>query len=313
MNRKGFIFAKVGVRIASHPRFLRIPQKKRAAALGVWTAALCFSRGEELSGWCPSEAIEAIASEESVGCLVDVGLFSRGDEDGVAGVWILKYEQFNDTKEQIDAARLRARAKKTAQRHPHVPEGVPSAVPGDTPGTDRGSPQGSPDSAPVSDSLSSPVFVTAHEIQSDPVIAVPESATVAAAKPAPALVMLVPPGTTPPLVERRAPSDRPARIAPMTHSVAATRQISKDEPITDELREAAKMRGVQDVDHAWAKFTGHNDGRIVPVAGWWQSWCADQVKFESKERSSGVGRKADVRQPINPAGRTWKVGGGEKP
>lgn len=120
-DRRGFIFARVGVRVAGHPRFLRIPAGMlRAAALGVWMSALTFSREEQLDGFCPFEAIQSVATEDVVQRLVDVGLFARDEQDGVHGVRILKYSEFNDTKEEIEEARRRDRERK----RPGKPDGI---------------------------------------------------------------------------------------------------------------------------------------------------------------------------------------------
>lgn len=94
---------RVGTELPRHPRFLRMPRGLvRAAALGVWTAAGCYSRGEEQDGFCPAEAIEAYATEEVVAWLVDAGLFAREEQDGVHGFRVLRYKEWNETKAQID-------------------------------------------------------------------------------------------------------------------------------------------------------------------------------------------------------------------
>lgn len=131
-ERRGFIYSRVGVRIAGHPRFLRIPTPKRAAALGVWLAALSFTREEQLDGFCPLEAIQTIASKDIVDRLVEVGLFAREEQDGIHGVRILKYEEFNDTKAEIDDARARDRTRKHDARHAGRPPSVPPPVRPDT-------------------------------------------------------------------------------------------------------------------------------------------------------------------------------------
>jgi hypothetical protein len=79
-------------------RIQRIPVGRRAHACGVWVAALCYSRRHELDGFCPTEALHGFAPEEAIQHLVDVGLFARAEEDGLSGVIVVNYAQFNGTK-----------------------------------------------------------------------------------------------------------------------------------------------------------------------------------------------------------------------
>jgi hypothetical protein len=112
------IFAKVEVSVPQHHRFLRIPREHRAAAIGVWTTALCYSRREELDGFCPEEAFDLIATEEILGQLVRVGLFSRKEQDGVHGVIVLKYAEHNETKADIELRKVADRCRKGKGRAP---------------------------------------------------------------------------------------------------------------------------------------------------------------------------------------------------
>jgi hypothetical protein len=80
-------------------RLERIPcGTRRAQALGVWVVALCHSRLHELGGFCPMEVLQAFVGDETIQDLVDVGLFTRGEEDGLIGVVVINYAQFNGTK-----------------------------------------------------------------------------------------------------------------------------------------------------------------------------------------------------------------------
>lgn len=154
-ERRGFIFAKVGVGLAGHHRFLRIPAgAKRGHALGVWTAATNFTRKEQLDGFCPLEALQTVSTEDIVNRLVEVGLFAREDQDGVHGVRVLKYEEFNDTKADIEAARHRERSKKHKQRQDDRPLGSPHGVPRGQEKMSPGESPGTPQKAPVSVSSS---------------------------------------------------------------------------------------------------------------------------------------------------------------
>ncbi len=91
------------------------------------------------------------------------------------------------------------------------------------------------------------------------------------------------------------------------------RVVRRTDALPAELREAAKMLGVRDIDTAWLKFTGHNDGQVIPVSGWWQKWCADEKKRE-ESRAFGGGREQANRpglQPTGPEGRrAWRPGEG---
>lgn len=113
------VTAKVGVDLPWHQRMLRIPRgATRAAALGLWTAANCYSRREELDGFCPLEAVESYVSDEVVTWLVEVGLFTHEEKHGAHGVRILRYDEFNETKADIER-RLRAdRQRKKGSKPP---------------------------------------------------------------------------------------------------------------------------------------------------------------------------------------------------
>ena len=95
--------ARVETNFPDHRRMQRIPPGiRRASALGVWLAALCHSRLHELDGFCPIEALQGYAGERVIRDLVDVGLIARGEQDGLAGVVVVNYAEFNETKADID-------------------------------------------------------------------------------------------------------------------------------------------------------------------------------------------------------------------
>jgi hypothetical protein len=86
-------------------------------------------------------------------------------------------------------------------------------------------------------------------------------------------------------------------------------------PLPDDLRAAAAMLGVQDVDTAWRTFTGHYNGQQVGalaggLAGAWQKWCAREAKGERTTRDRVAQRGPAQLQPAAPA-RIWKVGDGQ--
>ena len=63
----------------------------RAAALGVWMAALCYTRDHMLDGFCPLTALGELALPEIVDELVRHGLLTRAVHDGEDGVLVTKY------------------------------------------------------------------------------------------------------------------------------------------------------------------------------------------------------------------------------
>ena len=79
--------------VASFPddeRLKRIPfGPRRGRALGVWVAALCHSTLHGLDGFCPTEALHRFNPDEAIQDLVDVGLFARGEKDGLVGVVVV--------------------------------------------------------------------------------------------------------------------------------------------------------------------------------------------------------------------------------
>lgn len=115
-NGVGMIFAKVDVTLLYHYRVLDVTRPLRAAALGVWIAALCYSRGQDLDGFCPTEALGLLGCSEAVDELVRVGLFARGTRDGVDGVVVLKYAEHNETKSVVTARRAEAAARQKKSR-----------------------------------------------------------------------------------------------------------------------------------------------------------------------------------------------------
>lgn len=106
------IYARVDVRMPTHRRFV----KAGPAAVGYWAAALCYSRGEELDGHLPAEAVGLILALGDRDarkladrlCLASVDLFKS---DGAGGYWILKYDEFNETKAQIEQRRAQTRKR----------------------------------------------------------------------------------------------------------------------------------------------------------------------------------------------------------
>jgi hypothetical protein len=104
----------------------------RAAALGVWTAALCYTRDHMLDGFCPLSAIGPFAVYEVIEELVRQGLLERAEREGRQGVVIVNYAKHNETKADIDRRLKNDRARKNpdraAQRGPAGSEWIPLGV-----------------------------------------------------------------------------------------------------------------------------------------------------------------------------------------
>lgn len=125
------IFAKVNVELVNHHRLLKVPRRQRAAALGVWLAALLYTREHELDGFCPLEALEYLATRANIDHLVRVELVAREEKDGVRGIRVLRYSDHNDTKAQIDSRREETRRRVAKYRSNTVSNAVTNAnVPG---------------------------------------------------------------------------------------------------------------------------------------------------------------------------------------
>lgn len=109
------IFARLDVRIPFHRRFV----KAGPAAVGYWAAALCYSRGEELDGKLPPEAVGLIlglgdkAGRKLADRLCEPGI-ELFEKDG-KGYRIIKYDRANETKAEIDERR--EETKKRVRKH----------------------------------------------------------------------------------------------------------------------------------------------------------------------------------------------------
>jgi hypothetical protein len=90
----------------------------RAAALGVWTAVLCYTREHMLDGFCPLSAIREIANDGVLDELVAQGLMARTEREGRPGVVILNYAKHNETKTDIERRMSTDRTRKQADRIP---------------------------------------------------------------------------------------------------------------------------------------------------------------------------------------------------
>ena len=86
-----------------------------------------------------------------------------------------------------------------------------------------------------------------------------------------------------------------------------SRVIRRTDVLTDELRAAADMLGLKDIDLSWAAFTGHFDGQPrTSVPGAWQTWAAKDVQKQKTQRASG---KIKLVQQDDPAfEHSWEMG-----
>jgi hypothetical protein len=88
----------------------------RAAALGVWTAVLCYTREHMLDGFCPLSAIRDMATDGILDELVEQGLFARTEREGRTGVVILNYAKHNETRTDVARRLSTDRARKKPDR-----------------------------------------------------------------------------------------------------------------------------------------------------------------------------------------------------
>jgi hypothetical protein len=120
--RADCIRASLGIRSESDRTQAEVCRRiARAAAVGVWTAALCFSRDHMLDGFCPLGALDPFATDEIVDELVAQGLLVRAEREGRPGVVIVNYAKHNETKAEIERRLNSDRRRKKPER---IPRGV---------------------------------------------------------------------------------------------------------------------------------------------------------------------------------------------
>lgn len=77
--------------------------------------------------------------------------------------------------------------------------------------------------------------------------------------------------------------------------------LQPNTPIPDELREAARMLEIQDIESAWLKFTGDRAGHVVEhLAGAWQAFCASWRGIERRQRDRDRQRANGFRPEVAP-------------
>lgn len=112
------IFVKVDVTLFKHYRVLELEPSLCAACMGVWLAALCYTREHNLDGFCPIVAIREIVTDKIIDELVRVGLIARDEHNGRHGITILNYEKHNETRSEIEKRLKRDRVRKKSERNP---------------------------------------------------------------------------------------------------------------------------------------------------------------------------------------------------
>lgn len=110
------IFARVDVTLPRHPRVLAIKRTQRARALGVYLAALCYTREHELDGFVPTEALDGLDAVSALVELVRVGLLVDSVRGDVYGYNVHNYANKNETRDAISIRRAESRARVAAFR-----------------------------------------------------------------------------------------------------------------------------------------------------------------------------------------------------
>ncbi len=104
--------------------------------------------------------------------------------------------------------------------------------------------------------------------------------------------------------EAREGDAAPAWNAARPGTMPDERAIRLDDPLPAELRAAAELLGLHDVDSAWLKFCAKHDGRIIAVTATWRGWC---VSWRTNERSRRQGGAVPAAPPESPADRSVRL------
>lgn len=147
---------KVNDTLPMSRKVLAIPRRNRAAAMGLWVLAGAWAASELTDGHVPGYMVDEWADEKASAALVKAGLWDR-DESG-NGFRFHDWKDWQPTKGEVEARRVREREKKAQQRS----RGAGSVTrddatgkfmsPGDILGTPRGHPGESPGVSPASPS-----------------------------------------------------------------------------------------------------------------------------------------------------------------
>ena len=318
------IFAKLDVCFDVHPKFVQLAMADLhgMATCAYWCAVLThLRRNDSVDGYIPVTEIGLPlhvgneAARKFCDRLVDAGLFERQE----GGYLLLRYALKNETREDIEA-RLDSGRKRIAKHRRKVAEakrngadvvthGVTPPVTGQdvtplhvtrkasvtcnglqrvTPGSD-------------SDSVSLDLVSSSEPSDPDP----PVEAIAAVAGPEESQTRM-----------RAVPAVRPiAKVgSEPPPSLPAERVVRLGDALPRELRAAAEIIGVHDIDRAWLKFLGNHADQIVHVSGRWQSFCASWSANEAKSRvrhANGDGRFRPQAAAVGDNG--WKPGDSERP
>lgn len=112
MRRTGFAYVNIPVTLWHDLRVMRLPENKRAAAMGVFLRALCYTREEELDGFLPDYAVHMVGRKKVLEQLEAVGFLTRDERDGDHGYYLPDYVLWNETKQQRLDTKKRQRERK---------------------------------------------------------------------------------------------------------------------------------------------------------------------------------------------------------
>lgn len=261
----------------SHRKVARIGKRKpdRLAALGLWALCLSYTGNHPKEGGFVTrdvvarQAGDAELGERLAALLVEAKLWEVGD-----GGW--QFHDWHDYRPR-ELSEVRAKAGR-AGGNARASRAAAAATP---PQVGAEPPQVAPREGQDPPKPSEPLEAGKQLLEAKP----------------------------PPVPSRPDPDPIPSRSSETRMRGGGTSElISRDDVITPELRAAAEMQGVREVDTAWAKFTGLNDGRWVPSrSGHWQYFCVREKQIEERDRNRarGNGKRLDT-QPGPRGERGWK-------
>lgn len=251
--------------------------------MGVWTIALCYSRGNELDGFCPLEELDGIATEDVLRALYSVGLLDTCEREGVPGVMVLRYADHNETKEQIEARKSADKARKAKPRaastrktsgpmddSDRIPSGIRLTDHPGIPGSDSDSGSvsdldlGDPDPGCPEDPLKTSTSATASPDSPDRPIA----------------------GTELPSGASMLPAARHGGFGNVGDAVPPPKTlVDLSMPLTEGMRAAASMAGIVDVDRAFSEWKARKKSSGWTSVDWSAAWMAELGGIARRERT----------------------------
>lgn len=145
---------KVDDKLHSHKKAARAG----VAAMGLWTVAGSWCADHLTDGFVPDYIAHRLApgsADDLAMALVDAGLWTFDEEDGDKGWRFNDWDDYQPTRDEVEAKREQERDKKRRQRRDGGGrfKSSPDVSPGDTEGTpdgkDEGTPEGVTPSRPV--------------------------------------------------------------------------------------------------------------------------------------------------------------------